>query len=316
MGQIKNIKLHIVTDIKLLKGDFRLHHPSSIMSHFARTLLGGLCKSLTKTSIVRSSSRCVSSLNTTTTSSTSSCFHERINNNILNHHNNNSLTTTTRRHVHTEGDRELAKFLHSEISQEMELKKKVPKIDNFSMAMEGTMVTLNQTRKNETVAVSFDVNKSLIMPAYEHPEDDEGYHHHGDEGDDNGGDLISYPQFTVTITKSSGRTLLFNCSCNTGEDDHDDDDDGGQHMEHDDDEEELLNINSVHAYDANEMDPSKVYESETDNMDGELYSLLVNTLAERGVTEDFVTELIGLSTAVEHGHYVAFLKNLNKFAKD
>jgi len=220
------------------------------------------------------------------------------------------------RQLHTEGDRELSEFLKEEISQEMELKKKVPKIANFSMRMDGTIVTLNKTQDHETVVVSFDVNKSLIMPAFNEEDEAASYEEHGHEEEEEGGasDLISFPQFTVTITKTpSGKALLFNCSCKTGSDDDDvdiDEDDD------DDEEEEMLSIDSVQAYDAQEMDVEKVYEAETDHMDGHLYELLHNTLVERGITDEFVTEVIALSTAVEHGHYIAFLKNLNKFAKD
>jgi len=235
-----------------------------------------------------------------------------------NYNNTTRLTNISRitgiRHLHTEGDRELSEFLKEEISQEMELKKKVPKIANFSMRMDGTIVTLNKTQDHETVVVSFDVNKSLIMPAFNEEDEAASYEEQGQEEEEEEGasDLISFPQFTVTITKTpSGKALLFNCSCKTGSDDDDVDID-----EDDDEEEEMLSIDSVQAYDAQEMDVEKVYEAETDHMDGHLYELLHNTLVERGITEEFVTQLIALSTAVEHGHYIAFLKNLNKFAKD
>jgi len=225
----------------------------------------------------------------------------------------NMSRTTGIRHLHTEGDRELSEFLKEEISQEMELKKKVPKIANFSMRMDGTIVTLNKTQDHETVVVSFDVNKSLIMPAFNEEDEAASYEEHGQEEEDGASDLISFPQFTVTITKTpSGKALLFNCSCKTGSDDDDVDIDD----EDDEEEEDMLSIDSVQAYDAQEMDVEKVYEAETDHMDGHLYELLHNTLVERGITDEFVTELIALSTAVEHGHYIAFLKNLNKFAKD
>jgi len=236
-----------------------------------------------------------------------------------NYNNTTRLTNISRitgiRHLHTEGDRELSEFLKEEISQEMELKKKVPKIANFSMRMDGTIVTLNKTQDHETVVVSFDVNKSLIMPAFNEEDEAASYEEHGHEEEEEEGasDLISFPQFTVTITKTpSGKALLFNCSCKTGSDD----DDVGIDDEDEDDEEDMLSIDSVQAYDAQEMDVEKVYEAETDHMDGHLYELLHNTLVERGITDEFVTEVIALSTAVEHGHYIAFLKNLNKFAKD
>lgn len=280
------------------------------MAFFSRTFIG-LSKIATITPLINTI-RCTSSLN-----SPRMLLQRCIR---ANYNNTTRLTNISRitgiRHLHTEGDRELSEFLKEEISQEMELKKKVPKIANFSMRMDGTIVTLNKTQDHETVVVSFDVNKSLIMPAFNEEDEAASYEEHGHEEEEEGGasDLISFPQFTVTITKTpSGKALLFNCSCKTGSDDDDVDIDD---EDDDDEEEDMLSIDSVQAYDAQEMDVEKVYEAETDHMDGHLYELLHNTLVERGITDEFVTEVIALSTAVEHGHYIAFLKNLNKFAKD
>jgi len=279
------------------------------MAYFARTFLG-FSKNAAITPLVNTI-RCTSSLNAPRML-LQRCIHA---NNIKSNHHINMSQTIGIRHLHTEGDRELSEFLKEEISQEMELKKKVPKIANFTMRMEGTIVTLNKTQDHETVVVSFDVNKSLIMPAFNEEDEAASYEEHGhEEAEEGASDLISFPQFTVTITKTpSNKALLFNCSCKTGSDDDDVDIDED---DEDDDEEDMLNIDSVQAYDAQEMDVAKVYEAETDHMDGHLYELLHNTLVERGITDEFVTELIALSTAVEHGHYIAFLKNLNKFAKD
>lgn len=279
------------------------------MAYFSRTFIG-LSKAASITPLLNTIRR-TSSLNAPRML-LRRCIHANYNNTT---HLTNISRITGIRHLHTEGDRELSEFLKEEISQEMELKKKVPKIANFSMRMDGTIVTLNKTQDHETVMVSFDVNKSLIMPAFNEEDEAASYEEHGHEEEEEEGasDLISFPQFTVTITKTpSGKALLFNCSCKTGSDDDDVDIDD----EDDDDEEDMLSIDSVQAYDAQEMDVEKVYEAETDHMDGHLYELLHNTLVERGITDEFVTELIALSTAVEHGHYIAFLKNLNKFAKD
>eukprot|EP00111_Clytia_hemisphaerica_P024441 TCONS_00072077-protein len=48
----------------------------------------------------------------------------------------------------------------------------------------------------------------------------------------------------------------------------------------------------------------------------ELYSMLMTTLLERGITGAFVNDLLDFSTASEHKQYVKFLKELQVFAKE
>merc|ERR1711962_238711 len=50
-------------------------------------------------------------------------------------------------------------------------------------------------------------------------------------------------------------------------------------------------------------------------MDANLYDFLMNTLEERGGTDEFVEKLLDLSSALEHKLYIDFLQKLHGIAK-
>jgi len=207
------------------------------------------------------------------------------------------------RSTHTDGDRDLIGFLNEEIAYEEENVKKVPRIRNFTMSMDGSVVTLQRSFKEETVEVVFDINENVNVDDAESMEAEAGEH-------EDIPDIVSYPNFTVSIIKPSGNTLLFNCNCNTGINEEEEEiDDGNEQYD-------LLRFESVQVFNPDKENKETVYSAETENMDGELYSLLMNTLLERGVTGNFVNDLIDLSTTLEHRHYVTFLKSLGGFVKE
>jgi len=205
----------------------------------------------------------------------------------------NSITCQRR----LSSDRDVVQYLNDEISYEEGNVKNIPKIRNFEMTMDGTLVTLRRNMRGEKVEVTFNVNDNENSD-----EGAEGEEDHSDEEPE----IVSYPEFTVTITKSSGKTLLFNCSCSDEDADED----------HEDGEDDLLVIDSVQVLESEDADTKKVYEANTDNVDEELCSMLMNTLLERGVNGTFVNELIDLSTAVEHRHYLTFIKSLRNFMNE
>ena len=207
------------------------------------------------------------------------------------------LTHQHTRQQHTkQGDRDLAAFLAEEIEHELREEPAVPKLDNFRMSREGTVVTLTQRQGDEKITVTFDVNKSVNVPT------------DAEMGDDLDGGIVSFPEFQVSIAKPSGRTLTFNC--NTDEGGMDEDDEGGEM-------EENFRVDSVQAYTAQKgLDTSSVYEAEAENMDTKLHDMLFDTLAERGIDKEFVDGLIDLSTAVEHRLYVEHLKAMKDFASE
>lgn len=192
-------------------------------------------------------------------------------------------------------DRELASFLQHEIEIENENQKPIPVLDGFRLSQEGVAVTLTQKTGGEKITVSFNVNENVNVDGGL-PE-----HDHNEEGV--GGPITSYPEFSVTIEKSSGRSLRFNC--NTEGDD--DSDEGG----------DIFQIVSVQAYNSNSgFDVTKIYEAEAENMDADLHDMLLDTLRERGLDQEFVDGLIDLSTAIEHRMYLDHLKSLRDFAKE
>lgn len=206
-------------------------------------------------------------------------------------------------HQQTDGDKDLLGFLKEEIAYEEDNAKKIPKLRNFNMSMDGSVVTLRRDFRDERIEVVFDINENVNV------DDGESMEAEGADTEDIP-DIVSYPNFTVSIIKPSGNMLLFNCNCNTGINEDDEIDDAN------DEQYDLLRFDSVQIFNPDKIDKDKVYAAESENMDGELYSLLMNTLLERGITGTFVNDLIDLSTAVEHNHYVIFLKSLGNFVKE
>jgi len=211
------------------------------------------------------------------------------------------LTTLQTRQQHTNRgrDHDLASFLLDEIEVEKEHQKAVPKLAGFRLSQSGTEVTLTQKSGDERITVSFDVNQSVNV--------DSGLPEEGfDEDEGTGGVITSYPEFSITIEKRSGRSLRFNCNTEAGEEvDEGEGDVGG------------LNIISVQAFTSEpDVDVTKIYEAEAENMDENLHDMLLDTLSERGLDQEFVDGLIDLSTVVEHRMYVDHLERLRDFAEE
>ncbi|XP_065663579.1 complement component 1 Q subcomponent-binding protein, mitochondrial isoform X2 [Hydra vulgaris] len=200
----------------------------------------------------------------------------------------------------TEGDRDLVNFLKEEISYEQDNLSELPKFKDFKVQISGTEVKLFRNLNNEKIEVEFDINENVNI--------DEGIlKEDGDESEENSEDheITSYPSFSVKITKPSGKILHFNCVYNTNHNEELD-------VESEEDEQfELFRFENVKVYTDSEKN---VYEAETETMDGELYSMLMTTLLERGVDGVFVNSLLDLSTTLEHKQYISFLQSLQDFA--
>jgi len=201
------------------------------------------------------------------------------------------------RRRHTSQDyQDLASFLREEIELELGQQPSMPKLGNFKTSHDGTLVTLTDRQGDEKITISFDVNKSVNVQTG------------GEMGDDMDGGIVSYPEFQVSITKPSGRTLTFNCNTDAG---------SGMEEEEEDLQEENFRIESVQAYRAERgLDLSTIYEAEAENMDSNLHDMLLDILGEKGIDDEFVDGLIDLSTAVEHRLYVDHLKAMEEFAKE
>merc|ERR1712059_46854 len=158
----------------------------------------------------------------------------------------------------------------------------------------------------EVVCVEFDVNESTNI--------DES-----DEVDDEAGDeptsrIVSYPNFDVTIEKACGTIL--NLKCVYDQDSQPDYDEHTDAIMEDNDDAELTDpsIFRIDSVSISQEEDVSVYESETTNMDGDLYEKLMTTLGERGIDQKFSKSLLELSSAIEHEQYIGFLQNLEGFA--
>jgi len=206
-----------------------------------------------------------------------------------------AVTFRSYRPLHTDGDRQLATFLEEEIEAEKEQIMQVPKMGKYKVSKKGTLVTLRQKMDDEIVEISFDINKNLNIPTeMEEGAEDEGLP-----------PIVSYPEFAVVITKSSGQTLRLNCNSAPVD-----------HQEEDEEEmPELLRIESVQSYHI-DTDVSTVYEAEAESMDATMYDILLSTLRDRGVDDDFTQDLVDFSSAVEGQYYLEHLERLSKFARE
>lgn len=198
----------------------------------------------------------------------------------------------------------MGKFLSEEISYEKDQKQVRPSFKNFDVSEDGMLVTLSREDKatGEVVCVEFDVNESTNIDEV-------------DEAVDGPSRIASYPNFDVTIEKACGTIL--NCKCIYDQErqpDYDEQADADI-VDEQDEEEPAASLFHIDSVSISQEDEVSVYESETTNMDSDLYEKLMTTLSERGIDQAFAESLLELSSIVEHEQYVVFLENLEGFAK-
>jgi len=204
--------------------------------------------------------------------------------------------TTSGQRLGLENDEAMADFLQGEIEHEQQDMNTLPNsLQDFRIRAKGTKVVLTKKLGSENVKIEFDINENRNV--------DEALE---EDSEDGAGKIVSYPEFTVSITKPSGKTCLINCQY-----------DNAQELDQGMDEDERpvaeqFNIQHVAVIEEGE-DPKGVYESETHNMDPDLYTHLMTMLEERGIDGEFSKELLDYSTDIEHKQYVDFLKDLKKF---
>ncbi|KAL5016424.1 hypothetical protein ScPMuIL_006013 [Solemya velum] len=209
------------------------------------------------------------------------------------------------RGLQTEGDKELAEFLKKEIQLEKDtakFKKELPKIPGWDVATKGCNIKLTSTHDNETITVTFNLNHSV--------ESDEPPVIN-DKGDDDVAHVVSKPPFLVEISKPGTKKVAVQCSFPPHEDDLMDDP-SSRNAE----EETFMDqfeMNEVSLYDGEQTDEVFTVDSET--MDGTLYDLVMDMLDERGINEDFISQLVDFATTCEHGKYITFLEELKTFSE-
>lgn len=211
-------------------------------------------------------------------------------------------------HKYTQADSELMNFLKQEIQHERDNASKVSPSTLFQTKVDGTQVSMEREHNGERIVLSFDLNENINQ--------DEGGADVDAGSDDEEaflGKIVSYPSFTVEITKKTGHTLKFYCEFNSdlGEDYLSDSEVEGERAAP-----EMVHIINVSVMDSPNRDKEKtIYCAETENMDSNLYVMLLNMLAERGVNNDFCQWLLDYSTSLEQQHYIKFLEDLQGFVK-
>ncbi|KAK3752748.1 hypothetical protein QZH41_018707, partial [Actinostola sp. cb2023] len=209
-------------------------------------------------------------------------------------------------------DQDLLGFLKDEIKLEKEsAEKSTPSMDDvFKAKSDGTVVYLERELNGERIVITFDINQNINEDeAYVSGEESEDDEKSGnlEEAPHVEGNIVSYPSFTVDIIKDSGKTLRFTCEYNQGVLPKSKD----AEQELDDELFQVINVSVMSSPTA--ADSKGLYAAETENLDPNLYTMLINMLAERGVDTGFAHWLLDYSTALEHDHYIRFLEDLEGF---
>ncbi|XP_072024818.1 complement component 1 Q subcomponent-binding protein, mitochondrial-like [Amphiura filiformis] len=200
--------------------------------------------------------------------------------------------------LHTEGDKELSRFLEEEIKLEKDGKQAPEQIPGFSLSIDGASATLSKTKDGDTIAVKFNVNHSV--EAEDVGDEVSG----GQDEEPTPPAMRAYPDFTVEITKDTESVLSIKCHYTESELDEDDLHEEGEA----DVEKDLFLIDEVSIHRGTSSDSTYCVGSEV--MDGTLYDMLLRMMNERGVDNDFVEKLSDIATSVEHGNYIKFLEEL------
>jgi len=194
----------------------------------------------------------------------------------------------------TQGDQELAEFLEQEINLEKEAQVHtvLPRVKGFQTEMTGSEVSLTRQYDGELITVKFNINNTVedeTPPEVEEQNPQEK-------------DLKSKPKFQVDLNRK-GQMLTFLC-CFVQEEP-----DSPEQAE----QEDAFEIEEFYIHDGSGDDSPTQYVASAGIIDGDLYNLFMNMLDDRGISKDFATELIDLSTAHEHKLYIKTLEDIKKF---
>jgi len=190
---------------------------------------------------------------------------------------------------HSTTNKELVDTLSNEINEEKRLqaenKGPKPKIEGFEIKIKEAVVTLTKKHGNETIKIEFDISHT-VDPDSEEFDDEEG-----------GNGAISRPNLALEIIKGD-KKLCFDMDIVDG-------DDGGVDY-------------SVQEFfitkAGEEKTPEYVYRSSGGYIDPELGDLLFKRyLEERGITGEFLQQLVAYATHHEHQEYVRLLEGLKNF---
>ena len=194
----------------------------------------------------------------------------------------------------THADDSMTKGLRKEIESEKKyLQKDKSYFDAWEMTKTGTDVKMTKTFQSETIGVMFNVNNSLVDNDMFDEFEDEEY---------NGPPMSSRPSFIVEIAKPSGMKMAIGCNVEPNKESFD-------QIEEMQEREEVnagFEINSVQVYKDERLPTNYVCQE----IDLQLYYILLDVLIERKIDSQFVDELIDFCTNYEHQLYVDFLQEM------
>jgi len=201
---------------------------------------------------------------------------------------------------HTEGDRELVQFLDEEIKLEKGADKnpgQAPKFKGFDVSVDAAEVTISKKSDGETLTIEWNVTDTVAddEPDYDEPE----------KAEEEDQPIVSKPMFRIYINKGSEKSVALQCGFPQ---------DVLPPPEGEPNIIDALEIHEVAMVNGIDWD-EKTYSVMSTVMDGDLYALLMNTLEDRGINQDFMEELLEFSTHYEHRQYISFLQGLQDFAR-
>ncbi|KAH9525507.1 Complement component 1 Q subcomponent-binding protein, mitochondrial [Bulinus truncatus] len=200
----------------------------------------------------------------------------------------------------TEVDREISKFLEKEIEFERKRStENLPKIPGFDIQTNGGDVTITKISGKEKITVKLSVNGSVDSIMSEN---------HSDK--DEPPQMVCRPDFEIEISKGDGTVLAIQCSFPVQDTFEDVECNKGQEAEQIDDQ---FEITDVAIHDGEWKDTTFTVSAST--MDAELFDLMMDMLDERGINDEFITQMVDFCTAYENHQYIGFLQKLKAFAE-
>ncbi|CAG5135784.1 unnamed protein product [Candidula unifasciata] len=198
----------------------------------------------------------------------------------------------------TEVDSEISKFLEKEIKYETSKSSdKLPKISGFDIQTDGADVTLTKTSGSEKVVVKLSINGAVDSAPTQDPQGKQ----------EENPQIVCRPPFEVEITKGSTVLAL---QCNFPSPDAVYEEGSQKEGEQIDDQFEIEEV-AIHSGEWKDT----TYSVSAATMDAELFDLLMDMLDERGINDEFITQLVNFCTVYENKQYINFLQSLKAFAE-
>ncbi|XP_005093692.1 conserved regulator of innate immunity protein 3 [Aplysia californica] len=204
----------------------------------------------------------------------------------------------------TEVDKEISSFLDKEIQFETSRSSDdLPKVSGFEVTTEGGDITLTKSKGSEKVIVRLSVNGAVDSVIAES----------APEKQDEPPQMVCRPPFEVEISKGDGTVLALQCVFPSADEPFEDAEQYSKGDQEADRIEDQFEIQEVALHSGEWKDTTFSVSAAT--MDAELFDLLMDMLDERGVNDEFISQLVEYCTAYENKQYIGFLKGLKTFAE-